>query len=1307
MTDQDASPPQAQRPRRATRLSSDRARSAVNERMGEGPGVDDTLPNSSTTPDSTATARSSDDVDPLAQKRPRHDNVTNDERRPAVRGSHRAHKHRPSGGFLLTDPVFNAPGQDALAQLHKRHRTSVDPSKHRTSTQGQEKSHTRRAVSGGSEVGLGLGLGLGLDRPSRPRKSAERSSTSNTVTKRDSMAGSVVDSMAGDTVVGGSPRASMKPLDLESTQIVNMALSLNESRRQAARRNASLQAPPKLAPLPDSPVGGSLRQHLQQQRRVSRTISPKPDRSPRISSGRVFSPLHSSLENEDNYEYKFTPSTLARAQKAKEYMELTAQYRRVLDLLPPLTPSRTARLPTVSPPDTPSDLGQVSRISSNESDTKIGRPYNPLQYIRNRKVRARERKVIDGEGQGFNDVSRVSDWVDELAKWVATGQTRVSANITLPPFATAHADEAQNSPPSSSSRPVISVTKPKRPRVDWAIDPADMIADIYWLEQDDNKKLVEDRHWRRVFPQGPDLNRPLSREEPAVRMSTPGSVRELSHSHSYAPSEVTAPESQPPKAEHEHVLSTARDRAQQKLRALKGSHHRYGSSATSRDFLRIHRGSLSDSSDTDSDRRRRLRNGTISSTGKDLLAKQMEEIIAQEQRNAESRQVLDNDALRLKLTSSGLATPEREKPTVSREHSRAGSHRRIDSRAELSETDSKLFRLKNRPSHPQAQGRTSLEVPQRGRRFSTDYDTSQPNSPELRAVREDALIPAIGMDLSPASTRPSSPNRNTLQKVKSIFRDRSRDRIAEFQSIDREEAAETESHAAQLERLLDSPTTDKSGIPSPERRTSRSPLRKIISRGTDTSHKSHRSTNSVKLRGDDSGLRGLFRGPRIDSVLRSGVSKVSDMIWRKESGAGGDETSGTSSSDDSEMERARGRSRGPTIPPRSADRRGHETPGQSGKSYMDLMPQFLPTPEHSKSASSEHPPLLMVPGSHPTSQPLSRRSSRFDLLKPPRLDVQEPSPGSSPPPELIRPIDSNISTVSDTDSRKSSYTDGVRAADARLNAVLAFPTRQFSSASSARHWSIADRSQSHAPVRATMSKREIARLRALLLSSGIHAMEMDRRAKERKLLTSPKSTKPPPPPPPPTTTTLSPSSPRIPDRRPTPRSVPWAEVAQLCPDPDTRARLLTRPIAQTDLYPLAASVLSASIQTSARQWQAESDKFATKTAPELEHRVEALRSRLAGELTDLTRAAAEEADEAYTDLVTGQRLKVKRVVDFIEKMLRRRRRRFRWVRRAGWLAVEWALVGFMWYVWFVVMIARVFLGVGMGIVKAGRWLLWL
>ncbi|KAK3382261.1 hypothetical protein B0T24DRAFT_587026 [Lasiosphaeria ovina] len=1180
------------------------------------------------TPDS-ALVSPSDDVDPL--QRPRPVSYGDGERRRSKTG--RPHKHRTSGAFLLADPVYHAPEQPRAQPRRLRH--SVDNPKTRSqhghdrphpraqgmqgtqthsqgNSQGHSQGHTQAYTQGtqahtqahsGLSGHTAVGLGLDLDHPPS-RTDRDRASTGTVV--RDSLDG---------------------PLDLESAQIVNMALNLSESKRLASRRNAS-QPVPRLAPLPDSSTGGSLRQHLQQQRRISRTISPRPDRSPRVGSGRALAPLQ-TFEPDGAYRYHFSQSTLARAQKAKEYLELMAQYRRVLDLLPPLQPAR-ARPPAASPPDTPNGSVHVFRVPTND-EPKIGRPYDPLQYVRNRKVRARERKAIDGDAQGFGDVVRVSEWVDDVSRWVATAATRSPGDGALPVFAAAHASTTQNSPPPASSRPAVPA-KPRRPRVDWVIDPADMLADVYWLEQDGNKRLVEDRHWRRVFPQGPDLYQPASHD--GLR-TTPGSVKDVSD---HAPAEPDPPA----RAESEHTLGSTRDRAQQKLRALKGSHHRQNSSAN-RD-LRIHRGSPSDSSDTDSDRRRRARAGTLGGGSEAILAKQMDEMIAREQREAEAggHPVYGNEALRIKFAALSPATPEQG--TRASPPSRADSHRRIDS---LSEAES---RRKPRPSPPLV-GRASLEVPAGPRRFSVEYDTSQPNSPDLRPARDGALVPAIGLDLSPSSTRPSSPTRNPLTKVRSIFRERSRDRVPEHPGRD----------SVGSSPVPESAPDAADG--APDRRPSRSPLR--MAKG-DASHRSHRGTGGAKLRDDaGGGLRSLFLRPRIDSVLRTSVSKVGDMIWRRD---GPFEQSSGTSSDDSEPEPARGRSRGPH---RSVSRHGHvhstSASAHSAASHLDALPLFMPTVD--QGAAGDRSALA------PASRPLSRRSSRFDLLKPPRIDVQNASPSASPPPAEVRarPDDS------DSDSRASSY---VRDADARLNAVL-FANPQ-PRPSPSRHWSIADADRP--PARAAVSKREAARLRALLLSSGVHAMEMDRRARERKLLGLP-SARP---------VAAGPAPP-----------LAWPDVVALCPDPAVRQRLLVHPVARRDLYPLAARVLSSSIQASAQHFQAVSDRFANDTAPALERRVEALRAKVAGELTERTQMAADAADEAGHDLVSGQRLKVKRVVDVIEKMLRRRRRRFRWARRAGWLAVEWVLVGFMWYVWFVVMITRVLLGVGKGAVRAVRWLLWL
>ncbi len=1061
------------------------------------------------------------------------------EKRPSP--GHRAHKPRSSAGFLLTDSL-NRHGSTRHRDAHthapdKRQRRSMEP-------------HTSKVAHGPA---------AGPD----PRHSEEQSSST---TNRDSLAGETVVGSA----VGLSPRASMAQLDMESAQIVNMALNLSESRRLASRRNIP-QTPPKLAPLPDNAPGGSLRYHLQQQRKASRTVSPKPDRSPRVG-GRAFTPLPPAFEPGTSYRYHFSQSTLARAQKAKEYLELMAQYRRVLELVPRLEPERTTRPWAATPSGTPNSSAPASRVPTNE-EAAIGRPYNPLQYVRNRKVRARERKAIDGEAQGFDDVLKVSEWIDGVAKWVATGQARLPGNPALPPFAPAEVAAMQPSPSSTNGR--TAGTKPRRPRVDWVIDPADMLADVYWLELDDNKKLVEDRHWRRVFPQGLDVPRPASRDE-MPRLATPGSANDLSEAHT--PGDKDTPEH---RHDREHSLSAARDRAQQKLRALKGS-HRVTGSVTNRDLLRVHRRSLSESSDTDTDRRKRGGVGTVRS----LLEKQMEEMIAQEQREAESHPLYDKEAGRMRPAPT---TPERE-PRSAGEY--VDGRRRADS--QLSEAEIKALKPLPVPREaPQAAGRASLEVPRR--RSSADDDTSQPSSPNLRPTRDLSRVPTIGLDLSPLSSRPGSPHRNPLAKVKSIFRDRSRERIPE-------------SHAEDgltlyppSETWLGTPESAGSSVPSPQRRPSRSPL----------GHRPHKSLSSARLRGEGgAGLRSLLRGPRIDTVLRSGVSKVSDMIWRKD----GDESLSTSDSD----AESRGRSRRP--------RHGRSLSVQDAKSLMDA-PPLLPD---NKTGRFQHPP----------SRPISRRSSRFDLLKPPRIDVQNASPSVSPPQLPTLPHD----VGSDAESQAGD----IRAATARLDAVLARNTR---------HWSIAHpKPSTHPP---TVSRREIAHLRARLLSAGIQAAETDRRARARAR-------------------TLAVPAPSAP-----------------LPSTDPTTHLST------------AQTLAADIHTSTTHFHTLSTAFTTTTVPALLHRVDSLRYKVAADLTSLANSAADAADDASRDLAVGQRLKVKRVVDAMEKMLRRRRRRFRWVRRAGWLVVEWLLVGLMWYVWFLVVVARVGLGVGRGVVRGVRWLLWL
>lgn len=1018
-----------------------------------------------------------------------------------------------------------------------------------------------------------------------------------------------------------------------------------------------------------------MRQHLQQQRRISGRASPKPGALAR--SQKLNSPLQASFDlgQEGSYRYHFSKSSLSRAQKAKDYLELLAQHRRLLDLVPPLTANQTGRQSTASRPTTPNGSAQSS--THTDLGGPLGRPYNPLQYIRNRKVRARERQVIDSEAQGFNDVLRVTEWVDEAAKLIPSESSSLAWN-GLPSFSTADEATPEASPPSNASRPALTGSKPKRPRVDWVIDPADMIADLYWLEQGDRKMLVEDRHWRRVFPQNPELYRPLSRHTDSSAPVTP------QHKPASEPSTGTTqpeptPEHKATKGEHDHVLSSARERAQQKLHALRSLHHRHSSSIHGPDFLRNRRGSLSDASATDDEWRQRSRSGTIASSGKDILEKQMMEMIAREQRDAELKHRRDALAAQRRPVRSDTMSPEEGASTSSTVFSGRPSHKREGSITEASETESKYRKLRQRPASPQ-RGRASLEVPHSGRRPSFDYDSSVPNSPDMRPTRSSPFVPAIGMDLTPASSRPSSPTRRPFSKVKRIFRDRSRERGADF-------VASPDPVVPGQEPTSERLSLEKTRRQSPHR-DSRSPARKAASGGTGSSHKSHWSMNNNKHRVEEAspGIRGLLKGPRIDSVLRSGVSRVGEFIWRKESEGAEAHSSGVSS-DDSELEPARGRPGKNGIPSLTQGRNG-TSDKTSGKSYLSVMPSFAPSSD-SHGAVGEQQDSLATPG--PPSRPPSR-SPRFERLKPPRIDVQTTPTKTTPPGPTNRfPYDAD---ASDVESHRSSYAGGVRGADARLNAALRLPRqRQFSTATGAsRCFSIPDRATSQVAA-APFSRAEIARLRALVLSSGVMAMEIDRRAKTRRLLGDPSRLD----------DADSESDGGPPGH---PADFTWNSIANFAPDARTRADILSQPTAQTETYPLAARVLGASVQRVGENWRDAAESFAANTSPALRGKVEALRDRVRDQ-SEMTRAAADEADEVSRDLAVGQRLQIKRVVDVIEKMLRRRRRRFRWLRRAGWLALEWLLVGVMWYVWFVVMIARVFFGIGKGFVRGVRWLLWL
>jgi hypothetical protein len=1177
-----------------------------------------------------------------------------------ARGSHRSHRSRNSGGFLLStfdSPVENATTTATPMEDLLRQRESSHDSKGKAVLQSSERKHVKRK----SNVGT-----------SPLAENVTTAGTGNVTTGNHGVGEEPTADRIDTTKQAAGPKATSTGLDVDSAQIVNLALNLSESRRNASRRILSQPLPPVPGGMGESFAGGSLRQHLQQQRRASRNISPKPNKgeravtaSPRIASGqRVSSPLQAAFDFPDgSYQYHFSASTLARAEKAKNAIELMAQYRRLLQFVPPLKPqhleyARTASSAGSAPGSpTSSKLTHSRSVSASAPSVRqLGRPYNPLQYIRNRKVRSRNSRAIDGEAQGFGDLTKVTSWVDDVAKEAASENYQEADCLMLPTFSQAAEQAASpHTSPHSGLKNQPTPVKIKRPRIDWYINPADMLADVFWLEQDDNKKLIEDRSGRPIFQQSTDLKRPISRrgDEPEPKPS-PDAVKKEPELDLRIDTKL--PEFKSLRSDHS---DSATSRARQKLREVRDATRIHGHNGLIREhrYLRSRSRSDSDSSDSDAVRApRRRRSATTDSHDHrtDILEKQMLEMLAKEA----------NETERISSPPGGKIMDTIEKPTLREELERArnpsGGHSRSAS----------LVTKENQPkrdSFKSSSGRASLEVPGAiPRRSLEGLDSTAPNSPQSNGARiANAFVPSIAMDLSsPTRSQHTSPTRRPLSRARSKIRPL----FERAPEVLRHRSVDDDSPIA---------VTIGSKEQTPER--SMSPPKKAISKKTEDSVKSvKRAGSSVRRsKGEESGIRGLFK--------RNPVTRVSDFLWKKEAPAAIGTSSGFST-DESDIDdaRAKGSKKG------SRDSSAGDQLDEFDALQLKLpnrpeLPVFTsPFERRGRSSRTKSDEIASVADAVAERQRAREQRRNYLLEPPPRIDVQNASPTSSPdtgPSNRFNRDDS----VSDIESRRGSFSNGVQSADARLNAILGLPGKRRNalpvtglsalepsldtrpSLEGNRTWSISDREIS--TNRGPMTKREIARVRALFLSSGIKAAEISRRAAEPKdLRTDNEST--------------------------------YQDVAELAKEKITL-------VPKSQEHRLAARILSDDIQLSAQMWHSSADTFCNSTVSSLVERISILQSRLVSNLTPMARDAADEADEVGRDLVTSQTLKVKRVMDKMDKMIRRRRRRFRWLRRGGWVLVEWLLVGVMWYVWFMVVLTRVVMGVGKGVVRSFRWLFWL
>lgn len=1009
---------------------------------------------------------------------------------------------------------------------------------------------------------------------------------------------------------GGNPSQA----ELDSAQLVHTALSLRESRRVASQRSFPRSTPPRLAPMPDSSTSNDLRKQLKQRRASQPGIKAIVPSQRAVSGPRI---SHSSrqptfdIAQDSTYQYHFSASTLARAQKAKQSLELMAQYRRLLEVLPPLSP-RYNRPVASTPPGSP--LSATKVFSWNSANRNVlGRKYNPLQYIRNRKVRARERRVIDGEHQGFGDTDEVRLWVDKIYQDNALSTSR-NGEHRMPPFP--GADALTQSAPRA-----------RRARVDWFIEPCDIIADAYWLELDDNRELIEDRNWHKIFLH--DLSRPMSRQldeaedqgtfQPLAPMQ-PASSNEAPGSH----------------ARGESLAYTGTVRRSKDHTKDLGQWISQDENDSSKPRSKHSASELSESE-------HEKQNGTItnrnvrastSASQNPPMEEQMLEMIAQDDENREASEIPATEIGH--LVPPSMITPERNansKPS-SRFQSRRGSL------AEHSDSDHKTALEKLRTTSPPRFrfGHHKESTPP----SNADPDSSLPTSPEMRAHKSHT-DPPPELDIAPWS-RPTSPTRNPISKIRHILHEKSSDAHADSSPS----GPETETSFQDNTQSPESTTQDGSHVD--------------IKRSSTTleSSRGHHRNGSLRHRHDDTvGLRGIFKG----HTIRGSVSKIGDILRKKD---GGGET-GPEDSDDSDSDHDRGRPRKSTSGSRPAVKHAQENEKKPEKHFLDTMPEFHHAPNALARSSSQDN------HKEPSMDPTTRKKSG-ELLSPPPMGIRSSSSSVSPQRKGSGLLESDFSEAESVQSR---MLEGIRDANTRLNSVISIPDYDTSHRKS-RQWSIADDRHLH-PDRTRLSRRDVARLRTLVLSSGIKAMEINRRANQKHKPFAPGATK-------------------------DTSGIPWSDMQKLCAN---EAKQVDRHVPFYEMYSIAAQSLSLSIQMSGQRWQASMDRFRNATSPELHRRIGSVRSRLGDDLSEIARKATDEADATSKNLALDQPLKVKHVIDIIEKMLRKRRRRLRWVRRALWLSVEWLVVGFMWYVWFVVTILRVFVGIGTGVWQGVRWMLWL
>lgn len=1099
-----------------------------------------------------------------------------------------------------------------------------------------------------------------------------------------------------DTLNGSlRSRTSQKPdqtygLDTDPAKIVDMALRLSEGRRKQAsekrvisdvpegRRIVSMATslPPRSTP---SPKSGTLKR-----KQPPQSVG-TPQKRHRDSNSEVVAEVQHQLPDEWSPEQeiidedlKISRATRNRVQKAKAYFELAYEHRRLLPHLPP-----------IRSPDSDYDPQKPGYES---------KAYNPLQYVRNRKLRFRERCPLNPEADGWHDVQKVRLWVDAVVSSHATTSHNPLQCVRLPPLTLAEKDlEEGGNDSNAESRPRNRNAKPKRPKSDWITHPGDLLADAFWTEQGSNKCKIYNRDNEPIYPAGTQFSFTGWRNRTPVHV--PESLIKQASSPEASP--IQRKQSIPAAPELPTFESAHKDHTWARTRSKFASalnKKPQNSQKKANDIFDS--SSESHSSDEDTDRKQ--------SRGRKRLAKRKDTFnlsdgdpFAPAVRRADSVSTTESTAHSFSKKSFRKDSTDRSNMLkyLHRNRTSLGGNQSDSEKRELSKRRGFLGNIRVESDHER--GRSSI-----------DYDSTAPPTPAING------FPSIAINLSPPESRASSPSK----KKSSIFGN-VKNKVAGHKSgIETTDFAE-ESHDS---RRGSSDRQSRSRLRVSAHPSSRGPS--PMSRGTSpfSRHMSNASTveaqhpyieprdsavSKTSTRSNESAphrshrVRGMFKGGRIAELVGNEVSRVGEFIWKRDPPRkSGERDSGWSSgyesdSDDvaenTEDQAKRLNRPDQPLTPKSASTtksptfsspQSKSSPRDGPQYHIQGLPSFT-SPFQKDREQQDRRAAPQSPGGTPfdanddsqldpisTGAAASRagRSPRFDRLAPPKLDIRAATP----------------------DGRRSSYGFGLalgleraRSASQLYNDAIGdndnarrdskalaggAPLARFSTSGNDLTKSLS-RDSGYRPSNKPITVRDLARVRGLMIAAAIKA------------------------------TNIAEMSEQIPQ----PQSS-FLYQAFECTGAPSRDIDQVLPVRRRDEHVVAARHLISHLESKSSGFNDRLSDFTRTTTVELQREIQILGDTADGELFPRLQALSDTAGQLAQKLTTTSTLAVKSVNDEVAAAARLKRRGpqrlGRWL---GYKLIEWAVVGVLWWIWAVVMIVRLCIGTVKGVWNGFAWLFWL